>query len=141
MILLDTDHWSALKYRNSAETRLLQQRMEASRDQDFTVSAVTLEEQMRGWLAEIAATVDAARQVGADRRLVELVRFFSAWKITPFDEAAAASTALLRKARVRIGTMDLKIASIVLSRDMLLLTANSKDFAHVPGLRFENWLH
>jgi len=141
MILLDTDHWSVLKYLDSAESRLLLQRMEMSRDQDFAVSAITLEEQMRGWLAEIASTVDASRQVGAYRRLVELVRFFGNWKIIPFDDTAAAQTALLRKARVRIGTMDIKIAATALSRDVLLLTANSNDFAKVPGLRFENWLH
>ena len=32
--------------------------------------------------------------------------------------------------------MDLKIASIVLAHDALLLTANRKDFEKVPGLRF-----
>jgi predicted nucleic acid-binding protein len=35
---------------------------------------------------------------------------------------------------------DLKIASIALVNDALLLTANSRDFEKVPGLQFENWL-
>ena len=36
--------------------------------------------------------------------------------------------------------MDLKIASICLVRDGLLLTRNLSDFEKVPGLRVENWL-
>jgi tRNA(fMet)-specific endonuclease VapC len=41
---------------------------------------------------------------------------------------------------VRIGTMDLRIACIVMEHDALLLTRNMKDFEKVPGLKFENWL-
>jgi hypothetical protein len=36
--------------------------------------------------------------------------------------------------------MDLKIASIALIQDALLVTANLRDFSIVPGLRCENWL-
>jgi tRNA(fMet)-specific endonuclease VapC len=46
----------------------------------------------------------------------------------------------LRRLRIRIGTQDLKIAAIALSRDALLLSANLRDFQRVPGLRVENWL-
>jgi tRNA(fMet)-specific endonuclease VapC len=46
----------------------------------------------------------------------------------------------LRKQRIRIGSQDLKIAAIALTRDALLLSANLRDFRHVPGLRVENWL-
>ncbi|MBM3862272.1 MAG: type II toxin-antitoxin system VapC family toxin [Verrucomicrobia bacterium] len=46
----------------------------------------------------------------------------------------------LRKHRLRVGTMDLKIASICLAHDATLLTRNLADFQKVPGLRVENWL-
>jgi tRNA(fMet)-specific endonuclease VapC len=36
--------------------------------------------------------------------------------------------------------MDLKIACIALVHDATLLTRNTVDFAHVPGLRFEKRL-
>lgn len=114
--------------------------MAASRDQEFAVTVITVEEQLRGWLAEIAARLDASRQVGAYKRLAELIRFFSAWRIVDFGEPAAERFAALRKTRLRAGTMDLKIASIALERNALLLTANTKDFVHVPELRIENWL-
>ena len=57
-----------------------------------------------------------------------------------FQESAAGRFDELRRQRVRIGTMDLKIAAIALANDALLLTANWRDFAKVPGLRVENWL-
>jgi len=41
---------------------------------------------------------------------------------------------------VRIGTMDLKIASIALSRDLVLLTRNDQDFIKVPDLKMEDWI-
>ncbi len=35
--------------------------------------------------------------------------------------------------------MDLRIASIVLSRGLTLLARNAQDFGRVLGLRFEDW--
>ena len=35
---------------------------------------------------------------------------------------------------------DLKIASIALVHDALVLSANRRDFQKVPGLRVEDWL-
>lgn len=37
--------------------------------------------------------------------------------------------------------MDLKIASIALSQDALVLSANLRDFEQVPNLQVEDWLH
>ena len=64
----------------------------------------------------------------------------SDWEIVPFDERAADKFADLRRQRIRIATMDLKIASIALVNDALLVTANLRDFSAVPQLRCENWL-
>jgi tRNA(fMet)-specific endonuclease VapC len=58
----------------------------------------------------------------------------------PFDDAAADRFEQLRRAGVRIGGMDLKIASIGLVHGALILSANLQDFQKVPGLRVENWL-
>ena len=45
----------------------------------------------------------------------------------------------LQRLRLRVGTMDLKIAAIALAHDASVLTRNSKDFSRVSGLRFEDW--
>lgn len=59
--------------------------------------------------------------------------------VVPFDEPAGVEYQRLRRARIRIGTMDLKIAAIVLSRNGLLLSLNLTDFGQVPGLQVDNW--
>ena len=51
MIILDTDHIVALKYSKNERFARLAKRMADSQDQDFVTTAITLEEQMRGWLA------------------------------------------------------------------------------------------
>lgn len=68
------------------------------------------------------------------------MRFFNKWQILPFNEPAADRFEALRKARIRIGTQDLKIASIALEQGAILLSANLCDFEQVPALRVENWL-
>jgi tRNA(fMet)-specific endonuclease VapC len=45
----------------------------------------------------------------------------------------------LRRSRLRIGTMDLKIAAIVLARDATLLSRNLSDFSQIPDLHVEDW--
>ena len=114
--------------------------MRGSADAEFATTVVTLEEQMRGWLSFISRMRDVRRQVGAYERLRKLVEFVADWTIVPFDEDAVERFEELRRRRVRIGTQDLKIASIALARDVLLLSANLRDFRQVPGLRVEDWL-
>jgi tRNA(fMet)-specific endonuclease VapC len=65
-------------------------------------------------------------------------------EIIPFDEAAAYRygqlRSLLESRGEKIGDADTRIASIALAREMLVVTANVRHFARVPGLRVENWL-
>ena len=76
----------------------------------------------------------------AYQKLAKLFRFFAAFTIVDFTDPAVAKYEELRKAKVRIGSQDLKIACIAVVNDALLLTANRQDFEQVPGLRLENWL-
>jgi tRNA(fMet)-specific endonuclease VapC len=56
-----------------------------------------------------------------------------------FATAAADIYDDLRQHRVRVGSMDLRIASIAIANPMTLLTRNQVNFARVPGLQFEDW--
>jgi len=60
-------------------------------------------------------------------------------QVLPFDSAAAAVFDSLRVQKVRIGTMDLRIAAIALARNMIVLTRDSSDFGQVPRLHAEDW--
>jgi tRNA(fMet)-specific endonuclease VapC len=140
VIFLDTDHLTLLKYPDSPRCATLVARMEASPDPEIGTTIISAEEQFRGWLAVIARSRNVARHVGPYRELGELFSFLQRWTVVLFDEAAAVEFSRLRGAGVRIGTMDLKIASITLVHGALLLSANLADFRLVPGLRVENWL-
>lgn len=140
MIILDTDHLTVLKYARDSRFTKLATRMADSVDQDFATTAITLEEQLRGWLAEINRFSDPEKQIPAYSELTGLIEFFSFWTILPFDNAAAATFRQFRSQKNRVGSMDLKIASIAVSLDCVLLTANTRDFSSISGLRIENWL-
>jgi tRNA(fMet)-specific endonuclease VapC len=78
-------------------------------------------------------------QVEAYRRLLQHLDNYRRIPVLTFDEAAAVVFQQLRYTRLRIGTMDVKIAAIVLSRNATLLTRNLADFRQIPGLQVEDW--
>lgn len=138
MIILDTDHCTVLKYQSGIRALKLQKKL--SQTMPAMVTIVTVEEQLRGWLASIAREKTVQRQVRSYQELGDLLNFYSGFALLPFDESSANKYEHLRTQRLRIGTMDLKIASIALVNNALLLSANLRDFQRVPGLRVENWL-
>lgn len=140
MILLDSDHLTILMYPESDKYAVLTARMNESLDEDFTTTVVNVEEQTRGWLSYINAKRKILDQIEGYERLAELFEFFADWEIVRLDKPAAEEFGRLRQQGIRIGTMDLKIASIALVQNATLLTANLRHFQKVPGLRVENWI-
>ncbi len=61
----------------------------------------------------------------------------------PFDQVAAEHYADIRahlqSARQLIGERDLQIAAITRAHNVMLITHNTREFARVPGLAFEDW--
>jgi tRNA(fMet)-specific endonuclease VapC len=139
MRLLDTDHLTVLVNRHhSAHARLIA-RM-AIDVGPFAIPIISVEEQCRGWLAQIRRLRVAHDQVAAYENFARLLEFLRQWSIEVFDSRAADEYERLRRLRIRIGTHDLKIAAIALTRDASLLSANLRDFRQVPGLRVESWI-
>lgn len=141
MIILDTDHLVVLKYSQGHDKSTLTTRMAASSDQHFVTTVITLEEQLRGWLASLRRFNDPGRQVSSYAKLSDVVDYFSRWTRLPFDDEAARQFQVLRRGKIRVATMDLKIPAIALVHNSLLLSANLRDFEQVPNLRVEDWLH
>jgi len=139
MIILDTDHVSVLQHAQSDAAQQLNERL-AESPEVIATTFITFEEQCRSWLALINRYSDARRQVTYYHRFVEGISFFAKWWILPFDERAADEFERLRQERVRIATMDLKIAAITLVQDGTLLSGNLRDFERVPGLHVEDWV-
>lgn len=134
MVLLDTDHMTMLQ-RGGEECRRIQARLRQVPLDDVATSIVSFEEQMRGWLSRIARSKTPERQISDYAELKRHVRNYCDIAVIEYDARAVAEFARLKAQRIRIGTMDLKIAAIALANDAILLTRNLTDFAKVPGLR------
>lgn len=138
MIVLDTDHLSCLEW-GSEESACLRSRLAEASDRQIVVSIASYEEQMRGWMALLAKTPDVRKQVDTYSRLRKHLQLYCSIPLLDFTKSAAEKFIELRHLRIRIGTMDLKIAASCLCEDALLLTRNSVDYSRIPGLRFEDW--
>jgi tRNA(fMet)-specific endonuclease VapC len=138
MLVLDTDHMSLLEWGGEGSASLRERIADIPPDEAAT-TIISYEEQIRGWMAYIARARSMAQQVEAYRRLRRHLENYRQIPVLDFDEAAAAQFEQLRRARVRIGTMDLKVAAVVLSRGATLLSRNLADFSKVPGLKVEDW--
>jgi tRNA(fMet)-specific endonuclease VapC len=140
MLVLDTDHVTEYQKGTSPKAERLKRRLDESTE-SFATSIVTIEEIMRGWMAALRRSHDPRLQVNSYTKLRQLFRFFATWSVVDWDNTAADQFLLLRQAKVRIGTMDLKIASICLANNATLLSSNLKDCDNVPRLRVEDWLN
>ncbi len=80
-----------------------------------------------------------------NRRLNEqrVEEFLSPLEILPYDEIATAVYGDIRleleKSGEPIGPLDLLIAAQALSRNLVLITNNEKEFRRVHNLKVENW--
>jgi tRNA(fMet)-specific endonuclease VapC len=138
MLVLDTDHMSLLEWGGKDSTSL-RERLADIDQTEVATTIISYEEQMRGWMAYIARGKSTAQQLDAYQRLRRHLDNYRQIPVLDFDEAAANEFQHLQRVRIRIGTMDLKIAAIVLSRGAMLLSRNLVDFTKVPRLKVEDW--
>ena len=138
MLILDTDHLSALASERAVSVQLLARL--ANSGENVATTVVCVEEHVRGWLARIASARASDATVAAYAKFQRAVEDLGRGVILPFDAAAASQFEQLRSQKLGVGTADLRIAAIALSTGQLLLSRNLRDFELVPGLRVEDWL-
>ena len=138
-VILDSDALSILQRRSQPACSRLENRLSQVPEEDVFTTIESFQEQMRGWLAALHQARTDRRLLLAYSELQSMLRDFCHLNILPFDAAAQTEFKRLRRQKVRIGTMDLRIASIALSTDSTLLSRNLRDFERVPGLAVEDW--
>jgi tRNA(fMet)-specific endonuclease VapC len=138
MLILDTDLLTIVQRGEGVAYDCLAARLDQAAE-SVCVTIISVEEQMRGWLAYIARKRTVSKQVEGYARLHELFQDFGDRPVLEFGAEVASRYEQLRRSKVRIGAMDLKIAAIALAHDALLLSRNLRDYQKVPGLRVEDW--
>ena len=139
MIILDTDCLSLLERQTGADYLRLQSRLDKFPSDEITTTIITFEEQMRGWLAYLNKLRSVDKQVWAYETLKMHFDYFKTLTILEFDEKAAQILKNLKAEKIRIGSMDMKIASIAISNGAILLSRNLADFELIPNLTVQDW--
>ena len=101
---------------------------------DIAVSAITVSELHHG----------VAKSSSPSKNQTRLDEFLLPFEILPYDaevaKAYGTTRSRLEKLGKLIGPLDFLIAAHALSRDLILVTNNEKEFARIQNLRVENWL-
>jgi tRNA(fMet)-specific endonuclease VapC len=109
-------------------------RVKSSRPDVLAVSTVTVME------IEYGLALEAARARRLRPVLEALIGSMAVLPFTSADAAAAAGArAGLRRSGRPIGPYDVLLAGCALSRGLVLVSANTDEFARVDGLTVENW--
>lgn len=136
LFILDTDHITLLQHGHS----MLVNRLSAVPPEHIAVTIVSATEQLKGRLAQVNRAKTATEVIYAFARFQEALNFYLTVPVLPYDEPAAAQFTHFREInKIRPGTQDLRIASIVLSREATLVTRNRRDFEIIPGLSLDDW--
>jgi len=85
-----------------------------------------------------------AKSLHLEKNKMALTEFLASFSIIPFTDLDAEPYGLVRAYLSRkgmpIGAYDLQIAAQCLSRNLILVTNNTKEFDRIPNLRLENWV-
>lgn len=137
--ILDTDHLSIIQRRTEPEFSRLSLRLSQLSPDLIFVTIISFQEQFQGWMAFIKKARKSNKIVTAYLKLESLIQLFGVSQILSFDLKANEIAEDLRRQRIRLGTLDLRIASIALSHNAVLVTRNLSDFKKVPNLMIQDW--
>ena len=134
LYILDTDHLS-LYGRNHPTiiAKLLSNQVQ------LTTTAINVEEQLRGRLAQVAEAKNTNNLSNAYQRLTETVLLLLEFNTLQYDTTSSEIYQKFKIQRIRVGTQDLRIASIAIANNGILLTRNRQDFEKIPGLIMQDW--
>ena len=128
MKILDSDHWIAL-LRGKLDLR-----GRVAADEELAITAISVGELVYG----------AERSQRPAESLLELDTLLASITIIAYEDASAHRFGMLKveleRRGERLDDADLQIAATALSRDLPLVTHNSRHFSRVRGLTLEDWI-
>ncbi len=139
MVVLDTDHMTFFERSTGDEALRLRARLLQVPLEERATTIISFEEQSRGWLAQVSRARTALQQISAYAKLARHLEVYASIRVLRFTEAAAIEYQRHSKLRLHLGTMDLRIAAIVIAHNATLLSRNLADFGRVPELKVEDW--
>ncbi|MBD2502373.1 type II toxin-antitoxin system VapC family toxin [Anabaena azotica] len=136
--ILDTDHVSLLLQGNQAVKSKVTQVYP-----HLAITIVTVQEIFNGWVVKINDRTESTNLVNLYTKLWTTQEYFKAVKILNFDTAAYTCYQRLLRENQQLNKKrlqkDLRIASIALSTNAVMVTRNQKDFSQIPDLVLEDW--
>lgn len=108
---------------------------------DLAICVISVEEQLSGWYAVVRQAKTKEKLARAYSQLARCVESLARITVLPFNEACIDRFEALRSTKIPVRTMDLRIAATVVEFGGTLVTRNSRDFEHVPGLTIADWSH
>ena len=108
-------------------------RLNRQNDSDITISTINLFELEYGM-------GKSSNRIKMDRYVSSLCKRYI---VLDFDREASlragAVRAVLHTQGTPIGPYDVQMAGIAMSKNLTIVTRNTREFERVPGLRVENW--
>ncbi len=135
LFVLDSDHLSL--YQQGYEP--LWRHISTMPPEQIAITIVSVEELVRGRLAQIRRAAKPKQRLSAYHWLWETLDFLCSFTVLKYDSLAEAHFESLRVQKIRVGTQDLRIAAISLSQGATLVTRNRRDFVVIPSLKIEDW--
>lgn len=130
MYLLDTN---ICIYTINKKNEALMNKLSEIQISDMMISSLTVAELYYG----------VEKSIKKNENLSSLNYFLLPFDIINFDSSDAMVYGRirneLRKAGTPIGSNDLLIASQAISRDLILVSNNEKEFQRVPNIKLESW--
>jgi tRNA(fMet)-specific endonuclease VapC len=139
LYVIDTDILTLIQRHAGSSVPRLFHRVSLQEPKDICTTIITFQEQTKGCLASVNRLQTDARLLDAYDSMQTTREVFCRLRVLPFDAAAKQQFDELVRKRIRVGTMDLRIAAITLAHHATLVTRNRQDFEQIPGLRIEDW--
>jgi tRNA(fMet)-specific endonuclease VapC len=138
LYVLDTDHISMWLDEHSVVCQNI-----GTHRINIAITIVTVQEIFNGWIGRLNHPSESNRQVALYAKLSGVVKVLKEVDVVDFNDDAdqVFRQMLTRNPELRKNRLqkDMRIASIALANDAILVTRNYRDFSQVPNLKILDW--